>query len=227
MVSFNRSGDSLQDSFQDDEEPGLLIPLECIQSPSPTFVDACLGYLACIAATNERYSTVLHQALQLDFDGLLDSNWRRISMIIISIIISRQWGSPFESDDRTLSLFQMAYIGDPRPTLHCLQWALEMFEQAVDDDQETLRKYLAGIFEVAVETVTGASSRGHPSVELDLVARVLRLSEGFARGKDCPQEYVIAARALRRDLINAMHSGFRASAVSGRKLWVFFSNFWL
>lgn len=69
-----------------------------------------------------------------------------------------------------------------------------------------------------VEAVTDTSSKGHPSIELELVARLLRLYEGFVRVQDYPQDYVVTGRALRRDLISALHSGLQLSATSGRKL---------
>lgn len=93
-----------------------------------------------------------------------------------------------------------------------------MLKQADYDDQATLRKYLTGIFKVAVAAVTGASSSGHPSVELDLVARLLHLFEDFLRVPNSPQEYLATGRASRRDLISTMHSGFEESAGSSRKL---------
>ncbi|KAG8938803.1 hypothetical protein FRC04_007523, partial [Tulasnella sp. 424] len=72
-----------------DEEPGASIPSDLIKTSSPALIDGYLAYAACFAWYNvQKLGPSLGRTLETEFERLIDSNWKRISTMVMCIRVT-------------------------------------------------------------------------------------------------------------------------------------------
>ncbi|KAG8893703.1 hypothetical protein FRC00_010133, partial [Tulasnella sp. 408] len=181
-----------------DESSGILPSSALVRNANSNVINA---YLAFVALPGDRLPLEARRSnrSQLHFimDGLIDPTWRRISIILRVVIV--YW----DLEPSPLDVLRMAYVGEPHHALESLELVLRRSNDHRCEDRDTLKEYLVHIFKSAGAAVEG--SNGGSRSGMDVVASLLRMSEGFLRSENSPEDFTNVGRKLRVELTGVFH----------------------
>ncbi|KAG9029961.1 hypothetical protein FS837_003429 [Tulasnella sp. UAMH 9824] len=178
--------------------PSTLPSSDLMQNASPNMITACLGFATRYQNRDNIQTPACRLALRSNIDGLVNSSWNCISMIIE--VMRVQWGIDYGHDDEV----HAAWIGKPDTVHQNLKSLLERSNDPECPDRDILRQYLVDVFKLAGKAAAdcGGDSSSRPA----MAAGFLRFSEGLVRDRDSPSDLIDAGRNLRVELISAQHS---------------------
>ncbi|KAG8939447.1 hypothetical protein FRC04_006579 [Tulasnella sp. 424] len=198
------TGTSMRRSFGMGDRHGLTIPSDLIKASPPTLINDCLGYVALLAAKDRGSRPILGRTVIAAFEGLIDSSWERIAAIVTCMNVSctmNMWGN---------SAVVRAFEGEPSAVLRDIGRVLRKCTDPGCGAHIPFYEYLVDTFKFIGKAAIDSS--GQSTMEINLIARLLRLSELFLRTEECPAEFLPVARGLRKDLLSALRSKYEGNA---------------
>ncbi|KAG8938801.1 hypothetical protein FRC04_007521 [Tulasnella sp. 424] len=79
----------IQASVDIDDEPGVSIPSGLIKASTPALIDGYLAYIAIIAWSDvQRFGPSLGRTFETEFERMIDSTWKRISIMVMCIRVT-------------------------------------------------------------------------------------------------------------------------------------------